>query len=50
MHKSEGDGVRESGQWLGVIDLTRDLEGEAKDGVVEGSGGGYDEDLVIDVY
>jgi len=32
-------------------DETRDLEeGEAKDGVVEGSGGGYDEDLVIDVY
>ena len=25
-------------------------EREAKDGVVEGSGAGYDEDLVIDVY
>jgi len=39
-----------SGQWVG-IDLTRNLQvGGAKDGVAEGSGGGYDEDLVIDVY
>jgi hypothetical protein len=37
-------------RWPSMRQGTCWREGEAKDGVVEGGGGGYDEDLVIDVY